>query len=155
LNVTSQPFKREDFLFVERLIHTCPEWMSEEEYPYEGLQAFLKSFDALQGTWSVWYLDSEKVAFSFYVERAPSNNRPWIGTILVEESYRSKGIGKRIMKCLFEDLQNRGHKIAYAAVPIQQNNWIRFLSCCGFEQFKLEKDEEKTYLLFVKPLEEE
>jgi GNAT superfamily N-acetyltransferase len=154
LNITSQPLNDEDFSFVEGLIKTSPEWEAEE-YSHEGIQTFIKSYDTLQGKWSIWYLDSKKIAFSFYVEQALSNNRPWIGTIVVEETYRSKGIGKRIMQCLCGKFQDRGYKIVYAAVPIQQNKWISFLSSCGFEQFKLEKDGEKTYLLFVKPLEKE
>lgn len=32
-------------------------------------------------------------------------------------------------------------------------NWSNFLSNCGFEQYKIEKEEEETYLLFIKPIE--
>ncbi|MEH7664168.1 GNAT family N-acetyltransferase, partial [Bacillus velezensis] len=34
-----------------------------------------------------------------------------------------------------------------------RQEWVLFLSQCGFEQLKLEKDDrEKTYMIMVKPL---
>nr|WP_239585873.1 GNAT family N-acetyltransferase [Bacillus mesophilus] len=106
-----------------------------------------------EGNWYVWLNGSQRVGVSYYVEHAPSNNRAWIGTILVNSAHRSAGIGKAILKLITEKLKRKGHKVVYAAVPIHQNKWISFLSSCQFEQYKLEKEDELTYLLFVKPIE--
>nr|WP_272495819.1 GNAT family N-acetyltransferase [Bacillus pinisoli] len=103
------------------------------------------------GDWLVWYKNKARVAITYHVEHAPSNNRPWIGTVLVSPSERRLGIGKKVVEQLRGELSERGHKAVYAAVPVERNQWIQFLASCGFEQFKLEKENDKMYLVFVLP----
>lgn len=142
----------EDIPFLKSLIKNSPEW-ELEECSYEGLEEYLKEYKDVNGKWHVWYADNKKMAISYSVEQAPTNHRPWIGTLLVEPSSRQKGNGKKIIQYLLDEFQDNNHHVVYAAAPIHQNTWLSFLSSSGFEQYKIEKVESKTYLLFVKPLE--
>ncbi len=145
---------KNDIPFFRTLIKSSPEW-EVSECSAESLENYLNSYEEMNGIWSVWYAAETKIAISYSVEQAPSNGRPWIGTLIIEPTFRQKGWGKKIVRKLTSDFQNNGHQIVYAAVPLHQNDWISFLSSCGFEQYKLEKEKNNTYLLFVKPLEKE
>jgi GNAT superfamily N-acetyltransferase len=112
----------------------------------------MKSYQA--GVWLVWYKGSSRIGISYHIVQAASNNRPWIGTILINPAYRSNGLGKEIISFITNGLYQKGHKVVDAAVPIHQNKWIEFLSSCQFEQYKIEEEKNQAYLLFVKPIEE-
>ncbi|WP_235991711.1 hypothetical protein [Metabacillus schmidteae] len=51
-------------------------------------------------------------------------------------------------------MSRKGHKALFAGCPIERDSWLQFLGNCGFEQFKVEKDEvtQKEYMIFVLPL---
>ncbi|WP_456275641.1 GNAT family N-acetyltransferase [Bacillus sp. AK128] len=150
MNLISKDLQEEDIPFFQGLIKASPEWEQEEVSSAE-IKTYLELYQ--EGTWSVWFEGENRVGISYYVENAASNNRPWIGTVLVASAYRSRGIGKEIVSMLMKDLQREGHKVVYAAIPIVQDFWIKFLSSCGFEQYKIEKDHDRMYLLFIKPIE--
>ncbi len=143
--------QKEDLSFFQNLIKSSPEWESEECYD-DNLEGYLERNKQYNGEWFVWTVDNKKIGISYSVEQAPSNQRPWIGTILVDPLCRQKGYGKLIIECLVSEFQEKKHKVVYAAVPINKNHWISFLSSMGFEQYKVEDVENKTYLIFVKPL---
>ncbi|WP_326848366.1 plasmid recombination protein [Bacillus velezensis] len=90
--------------------------------------------------------------FSFHLEWAPSNGKPWLGTVAVAPEAKEKGIGRAVIEEIAGRLRGE-HKAMFSAVPLDRQEWILFLSQCGFEQLKLEKDDrEKTYMIMVKPL---
>ena len=92
------------------------------------------------------------LAVSFHLEWAPSNGKPWLGTVAVAPEAKEKGIGRAVIEEIAGRLRGE-HKAMFSAVPLDRQEWILFLSQCGFEQLKLEKDDrEKTYMIMVKPL---
>jgi GNAT superfamily N-acetyltransferase len=118
--------------------------MSENEY--------MKKYD--EGEWRVWQLEERDVAITYHLEVAPSNQKPWIGTIIVNPNHRRQGIGVGIIQQLKKELQKKGHKAIFAGVPVEAPVWIQFLSDCYFEQFKVEKDEQnQMYIIMVSPLQ--
>ncbi|MFD1735660.1 GNAT family N-acetyltransferase [Bacillus salitolerans] len=153
MDLTFRPIQDGDVPFIRRLIKDSPEWLKEEGESLDVYGIF-NQYKYLQGQWLVWKENNSLVGISFLVESAPSNNRPWIGTIIVRKDKRRHGMGSSIIAKLLAMLKQDGHKIAYAAVPIENSSWINFLTICGFEQYKIEKNEDnKIYLLFVCPLE--
>jgi GNAT superfamily N-acetyltransferase len=107
-----------------------------------------------EGEWRIWEQDESDVAITYHLENAPSNNKPWIGTIIVQPNERRQGLGIRVVQQLKEELQEKGHKAIFAGVPVDAHIWIRFLSDCYFEQFKIEKDEQnQMFLIMVSPLQ--
>ncbi|MFZ3588099.1 GNAT family N-acetyltransferase [Bacillus sp. DJP31] len=154
MTLINRSMTKKDFPFFQTLIKSSPEWETEE-CTSEELEHYLKRYEDIKGKWSVWYVDNIKMAITYCVENASSNLRPWVGTIIVEPAFRQKGWGKKIVHRLTTDFQKNNHQIVYAAVSIHQNIWISFLASCGFEQYKIEKEDGKTFLLFVKPLKKE
>lgn len=105
------------------------------------------------GEWRVWHQDEREVAITYHLEYAPSNNKPWIGTIIIDPNERRQGLGISVMQHLKEELRDKGHKAIFAGVPVEAEMWIQFLSDCYFEQFKVEKDEQnQMFLIMVSPL---
>jgi GNAT superfamily N-acetyltransferase len=154
MNITNRNYEEQDILFFQDCVKNSIEWQ-KEECSLHQLSEYMMSYEHLHGRWIVWLFDCQKVGISYTVNESPSNGRPWVGTLLVEPGHRKSGVGSKIMEALLEEWGNDGHKVAYAAIPIMQQGWSTFLSKCGFEQYKLEKEEGHTYLLFVKPLEKE
>ncbi|MGI8385641.1 GNAT family N-acetyltransferase [Robertmurraya sp. P23] len=108
----------------------------------------------LYGEWRVWQKDERDVAITYHLEFAPSNNKPWIGTVIINPNVRRQGLGIRVIQHLKEELREKGHKAIFAGVPVETDMWIRFLSDCYFEQFKVEKDEQnQMFLIMVSPLQ--
>ncbi|WP_066059923.1 GNAT family N-acetyltransferase [Robertmurraya korlensis] len=106
-----------------------------------------------EGEWRIWEQDESDVAITYHLENAPSNTKPWIGTIIVQPNERRQGLGIRVVQQLKEELQEKGHKAIFAGVPVDAHIWIQFLSDCYFEQFKIEKDEQnQMFLIMVSPL---
>jgi len=105
------------------------------------------------GEWRVWEKARIPVAVSYHVESAPSNQKPWLGTILVKAEERRQGIASAIMNQLSDEFKMNGQKAVFAAVPIDEYEWSNFLTDCGFEQFKTEENKGETFLIMVRPLE--
>lgn len=118
-----------------------------------GIEEYIEAYSELDGEWRVWEKDGERAGVTFHVRRAPSNRKPWLGTILVHPDRRGTGLGCGILLTLGEELAAE-NKAVFAAVPASESGWLEFLSKSGFEQYKSEKDEEgKEHLLLLKPLQ--
>ncbi|MBU8788219.1 MULTISPECIES: GNAT family N-acetyltransferase [Bacillus] len=150
--MNSRPFSASDLAFFEELIRFSPEW-AEEELSGEPVKSYMQSYAMYNGSWLVWEDDGRPAAVSFHLEWAPSNGKPWLGTLLVHPDYRRKGRGKTIIGNIGSRLKNAGHKALFAAVPFDRDEWQQMLAHCGFEQLKTEKDEKgNRYLIMVYPL---
>lgn len=150
---SSEKLETGDAAFLRFLISASENWQ-REECAVEDLQSYLFSYAMYNGEWRIWSRDLKKVAVSYVLEWSPSNEKPWVGTILVHPSYRMKGIGRGILTEIGEDLRRKGHKALFAGCPVNQDSWLQFLGRCGFDQFKVEMDEvtKKEFMITVKPL---
>lgn len=151
--ISSEKLESDDLEFLRLLIIASEEWQNEE-CDVEDLQSYLFSYSMYNGEWRIWSIDHKKVGASYVLDWSPSNEKPWVGTILVHPSYRMKGIGKRILTEIGKELRHKGHKALFAGCPIRQDLWLQFLGKCGFEQFKVEMDEttKREFMITVKPL---
>ncbi|MBM6618609.1 GNAT family N-acetyltransferase [Bacillus suaedaesalsae] len=152
--VTSRPYEDIDFSFFINCVKDSKDWQEEECHESE-LHNFMKKYEHVNGVWLIWSDENREIGISYTVEHAQSNGRPWVGTLLIHPQYQRNGYGKTIITQLLHTWADKGEKIAYAAIPIMQHGWISFLTSCGFEQYKIEKEYDKTYLLCIKPLEKE
>lgn len=148
----SRPYEDRDYSFFLDCVNSSPEWQ-EEECEGNKLHSYLERYKHLEGHWLIWCNKDKQIGISFTLDSSPSNGRPWLGTLLILPGYRRIGYGSTIVSKLLKRWANEGEKIVYAGIPIMKLNWSNFLSNCGFEQYKIEKEEEKTYLLFIKPIE--
>lgn len=139
--------------FFTQIIEDSPIW-KENEIKGLALERYINSYSNLQGVWRVWWLNSwEPIGITFLVEKAPSNNKMWLGTILIAKEHRNKGYAKNIIKELANQSLSNGEDALFCGVPIEIHEWSMFLGKCGFEQFKIEKDETgQNYLVLVYPL---
>ncbi|WP_226530585.1 GNAT family N-acetyltransferase [Metabacillus niabensis] len=152
--IKARELQSKDLPFFQELIDASPEWQEEECVSVE-LETYLLSYSMYKGQWRIWCDESDKnVGVSFMIEWSPSNEKPWIGTILIHPSKHHKGFGKMIIAHYKEVLSKKGYRVLFAGCPIQRNSWMQFLGKCGFEQFKVEKDEgtQKEYMISVLPL---
>lgn len=142
-----------DLHFFNELVKASPEWSKEECVP-EQLETYLSNYSMYNGVWQVWELDGDLVGICYVLEWSPSNEKPWLGTILIHPSFRGQGFAKKIIAMIGEELKARGHKALFAACPSNQSSWLLFLGKCGFEQYKFEIDDHTSqqYILTVKPL---
>jgi hypothetical protein len=152
MDIVYRDYEESDYEFFQACVKNSPEWQITE-CTVQQLSDYIQSYEYLNGRWLVWNYNGEPIGISYTVNESPANGRPWIGTILVENGKRQKGFGSRIVEALSREWEKSGHKVIYTAIPIMQNGWSEFLSKCSFEQYKIEKENEITYLLFVKPLE--
>ncbi|ESU32849.1 hypothetical protein G3A_09200 [Bacillus sp. 17376] len=118
-----------------------------------SIEKYIGQYDDLSGEWRVWETTGNPVAISFHVESSPSNQKPWLGTILVKAEERRRGIASAIMDYLSNEFKLNGQNALFAAVPIDEYEWSNFLTDCGFEQFKTEENKGEIYLIMVRPLD--
>jgi N-acetylglutamate synthase-like GNAT family acetyltransferase len=150
--LTWRRYKSSDLPFFEHLVSTSSKW-SKNELQDLSIEEYIEQYDVLCGEWRVWETQGSPVAISFHVETAPSNQKPWLGTILVKTEERRRGIASAIINHLSDEFKQNGQKALFAAVPIDEYEWSNFLTDCGFEQFKTEENKGETYLIMVRPLE--
>ncbi|MED3386846.1 GNAT family N-acetyltransferase [Bacillus subtilis] len=138
---------------LEKLAEAHPVW-KEEEFGDKDAQDYIISYSMYNGAWLVWEKDGLPVAVSYHLEWSPSNGKPWLGAVLIDPAEEKKGHAKMIIEQISKLLRAK-HKAMFAGVPIERSEWILFLSQCGFEQLKTEKDEKgKSFMILVKPLAE-
>ncbi|MBE4908881.1 GNAT family N-acetyltransferase [Bacillus luteolus] len=138
--------------FFTILIEDSPLW-KENELKDLSLDAYMHGYTSLQGDWQVWLDKGILIGITFTVNKAPSNNKMWLGTILIAKEHRNKGFARRIIKELAIKALSKGDEAIFCGIPIEINEWSMFLGNCGFEQFKIEKDKTgQNYLVFVYPL---
>ncbi|MBU8733754.1 GNAT family N-acetyltransferase [Cytobacillus oceanisediminis] len=151
-NLSSSCVTHADLTFFLEVIKDSAAW-EEEEKSGHNLMEYMARYQKLNGEWRIWRLDGERIAVTFHVNSSPSNGKPWLGTILVKNSIRRKGIGTKIIEQLAAELKEKGEKSFFAGVPENRQNWIYFLADAGFEQFKMEASpDEKEFLIMVCPL---
>ncbi len=154
VNLTWRRFIRpEDTPFLDELSKGSRKWR-EIELKDLDLPAYMEQYDGMQGEWRIWETDGSPAAISFHLESAPSNQKPWLGTLLVRPEDRRKGIAGTLIANLCKELRDKDCKVLFSAVPIEEYEWVNFLSDCGFEQFKTEDHEDVIYLIMVRPLDE-
>uniref|UniRef100_UPI0030C802D2 GNAT family N-acetyltransferase n=1 Tax=Enterococcus faecium TaxID=1352 RepID=UPI0030C802D2 len=117
----------------------------------KALSDFIEEWQA-KGEWRIWEIEGELAGITFHIETAPSNGKPWLGTILVNKSMRGKGIARSMIQSLSRELKDKGYSALFAGIPISQYTWAEFVSRCGFEQLKTEISDEVTYLILIRPL---
>ncbi|MFC0274675.1 GNAT family N-acetyltransferase [Metabacillus herbersteinensis] len=150
--LSSRELTQADFPFFEDLITYSPSWQ-EEECHLETIDAYMLKYKMLNGRWLVWSCNSKQIGISFTVAWSPANEKPWIGTILIHPNERMKGFASTIIDHICEGFRQSGEKAVFAGCPINQNEWIKFLANCQFEQFKVERDDlGKEYSILVRPL---
>ncbi len=154
IKLRARELRSSDLPFFQVLINCSTEWQ-EEECESSELENYLLSYSMYKGQWRVWQDESgNDIGISYMVEWSPSNEKPWIGTILIHPSNYRKGFGKMVIEQYKEELSKKGNKVLFAACPIYRDSWLQFLGSCGFEQFKVEKEEktQKEYMITVLPL---
>lgn len=150
--LTWRRFEIPDLAFFQDLISASVKW-SKNELKGSTLEEYIEQYDGFSGEWRVWENTGSPVAVSFHVESAPSNQKPWLGTMLVKAEERRKGIASTIINQLSDEFKVNGQKALFAAVPIDEYEWSNFLTDCGFEQFKTEENNGETYMIMVRPFE--
>ncbi|WLR53634.1 GNAT family N-acetyltransferase [Mesobacillus subterraneus] len=150
--LTWRRFESSDLPFFQDVISASDEWRKNE---LKGLsiEEYIEQYDDMSGEWRVWEKEGDPVAVSFHVESAHSNQKPWLGTILIMAEERRRGFASQIISHLGGEFKVYGQKALFAAVPIDEYEWSNFLSDCGFEQYKTEENKGETYLIMVRPLE--
>lgn len=149
----SRLFEQDDLSLLETLAEAHPVW-KEEEFGEKDAESYMISYSMYNGSWLVWEKDGRPVALSYHLEWAPSNGKPWLGTVLVDPDEEKKGHARMIIERISKSLRAK-HKAMFAAVSIDRSEWILFLGQCGFEQLKMEKyDRGKSFMILVKPLAE-
>ncbi|MGN9865713.1 GNAT family N-acetyltransferase [Bacillus swezeyi] len=150
--MNSRPFSPSDLAFFEEVIEVSPEW-AEEELKEESAEAYMRSYAMYNGEWLMWEKGGRPAAVSFHLDWAPSNGKPWLGTLLIHPDFRQKGLAKEVIKTIGKRLNEKAHKALFAAVPYERDGWLNMLARSGFEQLKTEKDEKgEQYLVMVLPL---
>lgn len=150
--LTWRRFEISDLAFFQDLKSESVKW-SKNELKGSTLEEYIEQYDVFSGEWRVWENTGSPVAVSFHVESAPSNQKPWLGTMLVKAEERRKGIASTIINQLSDEFKVNGQKALFAAVPIDEYEWSNFLTDCGFEQFKTEENNGETYMIMVRPFE--
>lgn len=153
VNVTWRLFQSTDLPFFQDVISDSGKWR-KIELKDAKLIHYINQYDDLAGEWRIWDWEGGcPVAISYHLDSAPSNQKAWIGTILVKASERRKGIANTIFNELASELKGKGHRAIFAGVPIEEFEWSNFLSDCGFEQFKSEENKGETFLVMVRPID--
>lgn len=152
VNITWRPFLNSDLPFFHELISESSKWRRNELKDTE-LNEYLRQYEELAGEWRIWEFEGNPSAVSFHLESALSNQKPWMGTVLVKGRERRKGIGSTLINNIAQELKGKGHRALFSGVPIDEYEWSNFLSDCGFEQFKSEENKGETYLIMVRPLD--
>ncbi|MGV2942164.1 GNAT family N-acetyltransferase [Mesobacillus sp. LC4] len=150
--LTYRRFDNRELAFFRELVSSSPKWR-KNELGSLSLEKYLEEYEAFSGQWRIWEKAGTPVAMSYHLKSAPSNQKPWLGTILVKAEERRRRIASEIMNQLAEESMMNGNRAIFAAVPIDEYEWANFLTDCGFEQFKTEENKGETFLIMVRPLE--
>ncbi|WP_066176372.1 hypothetical protein [Bacillus marinisedimentorum] len=143
-----------DTAFVSMLAGESPDWAETELGESETAADFIRKYRGTGGEFRVWQVGGTDTALSYHIDKAESNRKPWLGTILVRRSARGKGIASAIVWKLASEWRTKGERATFCGVPADKMDWPLFLGKIGFEQLKIEQDEnEKEFLVMVLPLD--
>ncbi|MCK6256863.1 GNAT family N-acetyltransferase [Fictibacillus sp. KIGAM418] len=150
----NRKIRDEDFDFFKEIIPHSHTWMKEEgltgEENDEHLRSYLHRYDETGGEWLIWSGEGQKIGAAYLVYAAPSNQKPWLGTIVIHPEKRKQGFAKKIIEEI-SSMVIKNSPVLFSACPAENTSWIRFLNHNGFEQAGLENDEKgKEYIKFVK-----
>ncbi|MGM0873508.1 MAG: GNAT family N-acetyltransferase [Bacillota bacterium] len=145
--------KEDDYEFFKEIIVESTDWQKEECH-VEELQSYLMSYRMFNGEWRIWMMNDKRIGVSYVLEWSLANEKPWVGTILIYPNSRLKGMARGILNEIGIELSRKGHKVLFVGCPILQDSWLQFLGKCGFEQFKVEKEDttSREFMIMVKPL---
>ncbi|WP_261133841.1 GNAT family N-acetyltransferase [Bacillus sp. Marseille-Q3570] len=158
LQMIERKLTEDDFEVITEWLEQSPEWLSEEgllkkEMDLQRTKVWMSLYDKYDGNWLMWEENHSLKGISFHIINAPSNNKPWIGMIMVNPEYRGNGYGSSIVHHLCKRLELKGYNIVFTACPFQRVGWLRFLATCGFEQIGTETTStDKRYIKLAKPL---
>jgi GNAT superfamily N-acetyltransferase len=127
------------------------DWLDEEfgRLPIaEDMLSYIQTYEGMGCEFRLWFIDEEPVAITAVLDQAPSNQKSWLGTIVVDPAQRKKGVGQDVIHSIVSEKE----EVVFAGIPLERNQWSLFLGKCGFEQYAIE-GEEKKYLIFVHPNE--
>ncbi|WP_433749359.1 GNAT family N-acetyltransferase [Falsibacillus pallidus] len=130
------------------------EWLNEELSGFTDINSFFEYYQSFEGEWRIWETarSGEAIGLTYHMDSAPSNQKPWLGTIIVRPDSRNKSLGRGIIEKISEEMKGSSHKAMFAGVPIHHYRWIDFLSKCFFEQLKVENNQKGQYMVMVRPL---
>lgn len=81
-NLEFKELNEGDYNFFKDIIRVSNDWQKEECSENE-LENYLLSYQMFNGQWRLWYKNNNRIGISYHIEWSPSNERPWIGTILI------------------------------------------------------------------------
>lgn len=126
-------------------------WLIEEfgRMPIaEDMLSYIQTYEGMGCEFRLWFKNEEPVAITAVLDQAPSNQKSWLGTIVVDPAQRKKGVGQDVIHSIVTEKK----EVVFTGLPYERNEWSLFLGKCGFEQYAIE-GEEKKYLIFVHPNE--
>lgn len=109
--------------------------------------SYIQTYKGIGCKWKLWKRGDQPVAISCALPNAPSNHKPWVGTVVVNPEMRNLGIGRAVISKLREEID----EVMFAGIPYARIDWSIFLGKCGFEQYGIEEAQSKKYLIMVLP----
>ncbi|MGG1571530.1 GNAT family N-acetyltransferase [Fictibacillus sp. NRS-1165] len=152
----NRKFKDEDLSFFIEMARHSPVWMKEEGLKGneidEQWKDYLHRYDETGGEWLIWSDEEQKIGAAYLVYTAPSNQKPWLGSIVIHPVKRKQGYARKIIEEI-SSIVKKQSPVLFSACPSGNEAWLRFLNQLGFEQAGLESDEKgKEYIKFIKVL---
>ncbi len=142
----------------ERFAELLFEWTNEDESwlleefgripVVEDMLSYLQTYKGMGCEFRLWLKNGAPVAITAVLDQAPSNQKSWLGMIVVDPRQRKAGIGRTAIHSILSEKTD----VIFAGIPYDMNEWGMFLGKCGFEQYSVE-GEEKKYLILVHPNE--
>ncbi len=140
-----------DLIFFQKVVDKSElfqKWESKEE----DLTSYFHRYQSQSGEWRIWSKGDDDIGITYHVEKASSNGKPWLGTLLITPELRKRGFAHQIIQDIKNELKSKGNKILYTAAPYDEEEWIQFLGFIGFDQFKVEMHLGIERLIFLQPL---
>lgn len=113
---------------------------------FEDMISYVQTYEGMGCEFNVWLHEDLPVAITAVLDDAPSNQKSWLGTIVVHPLKRKKSIGRSVIRTLLSEKSD----VVFSGIPYDLNDWSLFLGKCGFEQYGIE-EEGKKHLILVHP----
>ena len=112
------------------------DWLTEEfgRMPFaEDMLSYIQTYEGIGCEFRLWFKDEEPVAITAVLDQAPSNQKSWLGTIVVDPAQRKRGVGHNVIHSIISEKR----EVLFAGIPLERNEWSLFLGKCGFEQYAI------------------
>lgn len=79
------------------------DWLEEEfgRMPIaEDIFTYIQAYEGMGCEFRLWFKDEAPVAITAVLDQAPSNQKSWLGTIVVDPVQRKKGVGHEVIQCI-------------------------------------------------------